>query len=64
MTNTAEQKRRFRITFNGRERGAIGITYRITKDVEAPNDEAARLKLYDTHEHILVSSVTDITDEG
>lgn len=43
---------RYRVTFHGRERNAIGITYSHTIDVEALNEESAVLKLYDTHEHI------------
>ena len=38
--------------FVGREKGAIGINYRINLHVEAANEDEARLKLYDTHEHI------------
>ena len=39
-------------TFVGRTRGAIGIFYPISTEVEAETPEAAELKLYDTHEHI------------
>ena len=45
---------RFKITFRGRKNGAIGITTPLTCEVEAPDREAAILKLYDTHEHIHV----------
>lgn len=38
--------------FHGREAGAIGIFSAHTATVQAANEEAARLKLYDTHEHI------------
>ncbi len=44
----------FKITFIGREAGAIGICYRIEKTVQAADAKAARLKLYETHEHIIV----------
>jgi hypothetical protein len=44
--------RKFKFRFVGREKGAIGIFYEIHKDVEAFNLEDARLKLYDTHEHV------------
>ena len=44
----------FKITFIGREAGAIGICYRIEKTVQAADAKAARLKLYETHEHITV----------
>lgn len=38
--------------FQGRRMGGIGISYHIEKFVEADTPEAARLKLYETHEHI------------
>lgn len=38
--------------FTGRKIGAIGITERVEVQVEAHDMAAARLKLYDTHEHI------------
>jgi hypothetical protein len=44
----------FSITFYGRENNAIGICIQFTKEVDAVDFEAARLKLYDTHEHIRV----------
>ena len=44
----------FKITFIGREAGAIGICYRIEKTVQAADAKAARLKLYETHEHITI----------
>lgn len=52
----------YRITFSGRKIGAIGTfsTYRDT--VEAENEEAAILKLYDTYEHIRIIEVA--TSEG
>ena len=39
-------------TFTGRQLGAIGIVYPCRVEVEADDPEAARLKLYDTHEHL------------
>lgn len=39
-------------TFVGRKAGAIGISYHITTTVLADSPAAARLKLYDTYEHI------------
>lgn len=47
----------YRIEFIGREAGALGVTSAWTKEVKAESEDAARLKLYDTHEHILVRSV-------
>jgi len=39
-------------TFAGRELGAIGIFQSFSVEVKAKDVEAAKLKLYDTHEHI------------
>lgn len=47
----------YKIVFIGRESGAIGITYKITKTVEATTKELAVLKLYDKHEHISVLNI-------
>lgn len=38
--------------FTGRLSGAIGCFHSCTVEIEAENEEAARLKLYDTHDHI------------
>lgn len=38
--------------FRGRLVGAIGINKWFNVDIEAKNEDAARGKLYDTHEHI------------
>jgi hypothetical protein len=46
----------YRIHFMGRHIGAIGIFQEFTETVQAENDEAARLKLYDKYEHIRVIS--------
>lgn len=42
----------FKAIFQGRESGAIGAFSQHTATVTAKDDEAARLKLYDTHDHI------------
>jgi len=42
----------FKLSFIGRLKGAIGITYKIHETVKAENLEAAKLKLYDKYEHI------------
>lgn len=39
-------------TFTGRLVGAIGIFYGHSVEVEGETEEAARLALYDTHDHI------------
>jgi len=43
---------RFRILFNGRPKGSIGIIHMCEATVSAQDLENAHLKLYDTHEHI------------
>lgn len=42
----------YTFTFNGRENGAIGITLKHRVSVMAENVDAAKLALYNTHEHI------------
>jgi len=51
----------YNATFVGREKAAIGITYHIIAMVEAPNREAANLKLYDKYEHISLLNLKEIT---
>lgn len=46
--------KRFTFEFIGRQRGALGINSHFVVTVEAETEEDARLKLYDTHEHISV----------
>jgi hypothetical protein len=43
---------KWKLDFVGRKVGAIGIRYPITITVEAESANEARLKAYDTHEHI------------
>jgi hypothetical protein len=50
----------YQITFRGRLRFAIGIFYEITDTVQAENEKAAELKLYDKYEHITVKHITEI----
>ena len=40
-------------TFNGRTRGAIGITYPCRVVVMAETEDAAWLRVYDTHENCI-----------
>lgn len=47
----------YRITFSGREIGAIGIMLIFRETVRAESEEAAILKLYDRFEHILVGKL-------
>lgn len=42
----------YKIRFSGRKKGAIGLTYETSADVEADNVPAAVIRLYDAHEHI------------
>lgn len=42
----------YRMTFTGREVGAIGVFTRYSIVVRAESEEAARIELYQTHEHI------------
>lgn len=44
--------RQFTFTFQGKERGALGLPQVFTVTTEGENLQAARLALYDTHEHI------------
>lgn len=50
----------YKIIFIGREHGAIGITYKITKTVEATTKETAVLKLYDKYEHVSVLNIEEL----
>lgn len=43
---------RYLATFVGVLKGAIGARQRFRLEVEADNEEAANLNLYETHEHI------------
>lgn len=45
---------KFQFEFSGRVNGALGAYSNHWRTVEAPNREAAQLKLYETHEHIRV----------
>jgi hypothetical protein len=42
----------YRLAFYGRKVGALGISSFQVIDIEAPNLEAAKLKVYDAFEHI------------
>lgn len=44
--------KKFTAIFNGRQVGAIGTFGEFKIEIEASDREAARLKIYDTHEHI------------
>lgn len=44
--------KKFKVKFTGREVGAIGVFSHFELIIEAPDEDAARLKIYDTHEHL------------
>jgi len=47
--------KKYRVNFNGRLRGAIGIFYQINDTIEMPENatfDEINLKLYDKYEHI------------
>jgi hypothetical protein len=50
----------YKATFMGRQKGAIGIFYKITDTVEADNREDANLKLYDNYEHISLLQLVEV----
>lgn len=43
---------KFRATFFGKQKDAIGISYDHIDFVEGEDEEGARLNLYNTHEHL------------
>jgi len=54
---------RYQCSFNGRTKGAIGIFYRISVLVEAKDPEAAKWRLYETHEHITDLRITEVSKD-
>jgi len=44
----------------GRRAGAQGIFYPDSVVVQAENEKAAHLKAYDTHEHLMFVTVTEL----
>ena len=50
----------YKVSFTGRKAGAIGIAHRCTVHVVADSVEQAKLKAYDTHDHIMFPEVTEI----
>jgi hypothetical protein len=51
--------KKYKFTFLGVKLGAIGKRIKFTVTTEAENFEAAKLKLYDTHEHIHILKVNN-----
>jgi hypothetical protein len=50
----------YHITFVGRQKSAIGVSCAFTETVQAANEEAAILKLYDKYDHIQQPSITEV----
>jgi hypothetical protein len=48
---------RYAFRFHGRLNGALGVSGIHNVEVEAETEEAARLRLYETHEHVSVLTV-------
>ncbi len=53
---------KYRLDFYGRKVGAIGIFYQTSVTLEAANEDEARRKIYDTHEHISGLRVTEVSE--
>jgi hypothetical protein len=54
---------KYQLVFYGRKVGAIGIMYWITVTIEASSEDEARIKIYDTHEHISGLVVTQLVEQ-
>lgn len=52
--------KKYKFTFLGVNNGSIGKRKKFTLTTESNNFENAKLKLYDTHEHIQIISVNGI----
>ena len=53
----------FRVSWKqGRCAGAQGILYPDSVVVQAENEKAAHLKAYDTHEHLMFVTVTEMKE--
>lgn len=50
----------YKITFEGREKGAIGKFYKFTKTVKASDFKKALLSLYDNYDHIHPKTVNGV----
>jgi hypothetical protein len=47
------------LTFQGRKKGAIGVMHPVRIEVKADSAEAAALKAYDTHDHVMWLKVVE-----
>ena len=52
--------KKYDVAFTGREVGAIGICSRFCFEIEAESEDAARLKIYETHEHLMRVNISEI----
>lgn len=50
----------YKITFRGREKNAIGISYTITDFFSGENEDQARISMYDKYDHILVMHCEEV----
>ena len=48
---------KYKITFSGKKRGAIGIFQQFEEIVCADNEEKAQLKLYEKYDHIRIKEI-------
>ena len=53
----------YKTSFNGRQAGALGITYRIETTVKAEDADKAALKLYDKYEHINHLNIKEVNND-
>jgi hypothetical protein len=52
----------YKVTFIGREKGAIGIFYQITATVKGEDEKQALLNLYDNYDHVSSPNFKDIIE--
>ena len=53
--------KRYRVSWKkGRKAGALGVFYPDSVTVEAETPEAARLKAYETHEHLMFVTIEEV----
>lgn len=52
--------KKYKVWFRGREVGAISIFSNFCIIVEAEDEEKARLKVYDTHEHLSCVRIEEV----
>jgi hypothetical protein len=55
---------KYTFRFYGRTRGALGISSTFQQTVYADTREAAEIKLYDTHDHIMCAQLMDFWAPG